>query len=96
MCEVAAGASGKDFIGEVSHAIGAKVKAWDGIYEIRPTGKEWTADPNKKVTQTGDTGRKSELTIYGDLMNGNGMTGKWWEYNPMEIQYRVGKRLLGW
>ncbi|MFL5241955.1 MAG: DUF4347 domain-containing protein [Gemmataceae bacterium] len=66
MCSVASGEEGRQFMEELAKTVGAKVTAWTGIYEIRPTGEEWTASPDGVVTKTGDTGRTSYFGPWRD------------------------------
>jgi len=67
-CFPAQGKTGKDFMSELAITGGAPVMGWDDMYEIIPTGTEWTADPTgAPPVQTGDTLRKSQVrrTIEG-------------------------------
>jgi hypothetical protein len=61
MCSVAKGEEGRLFLKVLAKMVGAKVTGWTGIYEIHPTGEEWTANPDGVVTKTGDTGRTSHF-----------------------------------
>jgi hypothetical protein len=66
MCSVAKDEEGRLFLRELAKTVGAKVTAWTGIYEIHPTGEEWTANPDGVVTKTGDTGRTSYFGPWKD------------------------------
>jgi hypothetical protein len=81
MCLTAQGEDGQAFIALLSETINARVVGWDSPYEIRPTGKEFTATPDKNVTQTDDTGRVSAI---GNM--------RWYKYTPV---FWAG-RLVGW
>jgi len=59
VCNTARYDEGKEFLGCLAKTINAKVIAWDDFYEVIPMGKEYTATPDGKVTQSGDTGRTS-------------------------------------
>ncbi len=60
MCNTAQGKEGQEFLKELAFLTGAKVIGYDQRYEIRPTGNEWTATPDKKITSV-DTGRKQYM-----------------------------------
>jgi hypothetical protein len=67
MCCCAQYEEGQGFLRELSKAIGAKVTGWTGVYEIHPTGEEWTATPEGKVFKSGDTGRTSHFAGWQEL-----------------------------
>jgi hypothetical protein len=90
MCDCAMGADGRLFLQELARTIGANVTAWDDMYEIRATGKEFTATPSGRVAQTGDTARASLLRASGDLPRyGKGL---YYFFSPV----LWGGRLFGW
>ncbi|MCC5828908.1 MAG: RHS repeat-associated core domain-containing protein [Phycisphaeraceae bacterium] len=66
-CEVGGPASPNSdnprFTTRLSQALDAPVVAWDDTYAIIPHGREFTAYPDGKVEQTGDTGRVYKHTI---------------------------------
>jgi hypothetical protein len=66
MCSVAKDEEGRLFLKELAKTVGANVTGWTGIYEIHPTGEEWTANPNGVVTKIGDTGRISYFGPWKD------------------------------
>ena len=67
MCETARGDEGKKFLAALAKTVKAKVKGWDDIYEIRPTGAEFTASPDGTIAQTGHTGRRSIMRMYQNM-----------------------------
>jgi hypothetical protein len=50
---------GREFLKLVASLVGVPVRGWDNKYEIRPTGDEWTAQPDGTILLTGSTGRIS-------------------------------------
>jgi len=66
MCSVAKDEEGRLFLKELAKTVGANVTGWTGIYEIHPTGEEWTANPDGVVSKTGDTGRISYFGPWKD------------------------------
>jgi hypothetical protein len=88
MCETAQGERGREFTKELSRAVGANVRGWDGRYEVRPTGREVTACPNGTIEQK-DTGLIAFSVIYdrGDFWNNPAW--RWYMYYP-------GFHLLCW
>ena len=67
MCETARGDEGKKFLVALAKTVKAKVKGWDDIYEIRPTGAEFTASPDGTIAQTDHTGRRSIMRMYKNM-----------------------------
>jgi hypothetical protein len=64
MCCCAKYEEGQQFLRELAKTVGANVTGWTGVYEIHPTGEEWTATPEGSVFKSGDTGRISHFAIW--------------------------------
>jgi hypothetical protein len=94
MCETAQGAQGQQFLAELSRTIGANVRGWDGRYEVRPTGKEFTACPDGTITCT-DTGLAAFSAIYDRRDFWNNPAWRWYMYNPGYHLWRWAGRFLG-
>lgn len=67
MCFTAKHTEGQQFLRELAKTIGSKVVGWTGVYEIHPTGEEWTATPEGQVLKTGDTCRVSLFDPWREL-----------------------------
>lgn len=67
MCSTARAQEGRSFLEALALAMGSKVSGWTGVYEIYPTGEEWTATPLGQVHKTNDTRRVSYFHWWKEL-----------------------------